>query len=406
MRVNWHLPNALRRISAAVIVLGLLIGTAAAGPFTDLVLFGDSLSDVGNISDATPILFGLVPKTPGPSYWNGRFSNGPVYAESLTTGLGLPTLDNSSAGGKDFAYGGAQTTGTGFPDNIVVRDVDDQVGDFLAGPAADPNALFVVFAGANDLIGGQTNMSVPVNSLQGSINRLIMDGARQFLVFNLPPLGYTPRYNANQSTRDIYNARSQQYNAALATMLGGVQAGNPAVTVFQFDVAAMFNQALADPAAFGLTNVTDSAAPGLQPGAKSYDTRLIVPNPNQYMFWDDLHPTAAVHAILAQRALDLFRLPGDFNHDNVVDAADYIVWRNGVGTAYIPYDYDVWRDHFGQTAGSGAASTLPLPPSALDSAVPEPATLLLLGLALSALALGNRHCSPPRATAALQLIRH
>ncbi len=267
--------------------------------------------------------------------------NGPVYAETLAAGLGLPALVNSKSSGNDFAYGGALTTGSTFPYNLVIHDVDDQVGDFLAGPAADPNALFVVFAGANDLNDGQTNMSVPVNSLQGSMNQLIADGARQFLVLNLPPLGETPRYNGSQTTRDQYDARSQQFNSALATMLDAVQTSNPAVTVFQFDVFGLFNQVLANPADFGLTNVTSSAAPGLEPGDTSYDTSQFVANPDQYLFWDDLHPTAAVHAILGQRVLDLFRLPGDFNHDGVVDAADYIAWRSGVGTTYIPDDYNV-----------------------------------------------------------------
>ncbi len=214
-------------------------------------------------------------------------------------------------------------------------------------------------------------MSVPVNSLAGSINRLVTAGARQFLVLNLPPLGDTPRYNGGQATRDQYNVRTQQYNTALAAMLGNVQSGNPAVTVYQFDVFALVNQALVNPAAFGLTNVTNAAAPGLDPGDTSYNTNVIVPNPNQYLFWDDLHPTTAVHAILGQRALDLFRLPGDFNRDNVVDAADYIVWRNGVGITYIPDDYDIWRAHFGATTGSG--SSFPL-----ETAVPEPKTLALL----------------------------
>ena len=108
--------------------MGLLLALASAaaslaGPFTDLVIFGDSLSDVGNIAQAPFI------NTPGPYYWNGRFSNGPVYAESLAVGLGLPALKRStSSGGGDYAYGGAKTTGTGFPDNLFVRDIDDQVG--------------------------------------------------------------------------------------------------------------------------------------------------------------------------------------------------------------------------------------------------------------------------------------
>jgi probable HAF family extracellular repeat protein len=75
-------------------------------------------------------------------------------------------------------------------------------------------------------------------------------------------------------------------------------------------------------------------------------------------------------------------IPGDFNHDGAVDAADYIVWRKGLGTAYMQNDYNVWRTYFGQTAGSGAAL-----PSAklLSAAVPEPmaSAMLLIGLVVS-----------------------
>ena len=76
-------------------------------------------------------------------------------------------------------------------------------------------------------------------------------------------------------------------------------------------------------------------------------------------------PDATINAIAA--------LAGDFNGDGVVDAADYVVWRNGLGTIFMPSDYNVWRMHFGQTAGSGAALS-----SAQSAAVPEPAGLLLI----------------------------
>jgi hypothetical protein len=75
-------------------------------------------------------------------------------------------------------------------------------------------------------------------------------------------------------------------------------------------------------------------------------------------------------------------LPGDFNPNGVVDAADYVVWRKGLGTTYTQNDYLVWRAHFGQTAGSGAALPSAKP---LSAAVPEPSSeliLLILGAAV------------------------
>jgi hypothetical protein len=59
-------------------------------------------------------------------------------------------------------------------------------------------------------------------------------------------------------------------------------------------------------------------------------------------------------------------LAGDFNNDGTVDAADYPVWRKGLGTTYTQSDYNIWRAHFGQTAGSGTGSH-----SFAQSAVPE-----------------------------------
>ncbi len=355
-------------IAALVISATTLFDRASAGPFTNIVVFGDSLSDIGNVQQS------FLTNTPGPYYWNGRFSNGPVYAETLATGLGLPALTRSTAsGGTDYAYGGAKTTGTSFPTSLVVQDIDDQVNDYVSHHNGTANTLYVMLAGANDLIGGQTNMSVPVGVLQTSMEKLYTDGARQFLVINLPPLGYTPRYNGSQSTITTYNTRSQQFNTALASMLTTLKGAHPTIALNQLDVYSLMSDARANPAVYGLTNVTASAAPGLQPGATSYDTSQLVPNPNQYLFWDDLHPTAAVHLILGHRALDLFLPPGDYNRDVVNDAGDYVALRKGLGTIYEPIDYNIWRAHYGQTTpgGSGSGS------SDFASSVPEPGGILL-----------------------------
>ena len=69
-------------------------------------------------------------------------------------------------------------------------------------------------------------------------------------------------------------------------------------------------------------------------------------------------------------------LPGDCNNNGTVDAADYVVWRKGLGTAYTQADYNVWRTHFGQPPGSGSSASA-------NTSVPEPATFVLLTFAVT-----------------------
>jgi hypothetical protein len=82
--------------------------------------------------------------------------------------------------------------------------------------------------------------------------------------------------------------------------------------------------------------------------------------------------------------------PGDYNRDATVDAADYVVWRKGLGTTYTQADYEVWRANFGQTIGSGGAlpSAEPLPIASADPlpAIPEPSTALVVFVCSLALA--------------------
>ena len=337
--MRW-VAKQVQRLVIAIIAISLsVVSVAWAGPYSQLVVFGDSLLDVGNVAQAS---FGIYP---GPYYWNNRFSNGPVYVESLDTGLGLPPIVRSTAGGSNFAYGGAQTSGTGGLQGLFIKDIDEQVDQFVATRTADPNALYLVSAGANDIINGQTNVSIPVNNLSQDLGRLVAAGARQFLVSNLPLLGYTPRFNGNPTTFAQYNALSEQFNASLAVMLDSLQTRNAALSIHRLDVATLFTQAIANPAVFGLTNVTNAAAPGLEPGTSSYDTSKIAPNANQYMFWDDLHPTATVHAELAQFALEALLLPGDFNRDGHINAADIPIMLTALT------DLNTLRAHYGLSDG-------------------------------------------------------
>ncbi|MEX0611587.1 MAG: hypothetical protein WD738_19310 [Pirellulales bacterium] len=81
-------------------------------------------------------------------------------------------------------------------------------------------------------------------------------------------------------------------------------------------------------------------------------------------------------------------LPGDFNFDGTVDAADYVVWRKGLGTTHTPGDYDIWRAHFGETGGSGSTSF-----AASQSPVPEPACSGLAVVGVIVVVLFGRHAS-------------
>ena len=309
--------------------LVLFFNAAQAAPFTSLVIFGDSLSDVGNIASSS---FGIYP---GRYYSSNRFSNGAVWVETLATGLGLPANKRSTlAGGNNFAYGGAQTSGTGGFEGSVIRDLDEQVTQYLNQRTVDPTGLYVVFAGSNDLIGGQTNVAVPANNLLNDVARLYSAGVRNFLSPNLPLLGYTPRFNGDATTAATYNARSTQFNAAVDAGVAALANSDESLALFRLDVASIFVDAITNPSKFNLTNVTAPAAPGLEPGDSSYDTSLIAPNASEYLFWDDLHPTATVHSILAVRALALVDgVAGDFDADALVDAADLALWRMNFGVS-------------------------------------------------------------------------
>jgi thermolabile hemolysin len=372
--------SSLRSLVVIAFAAALLasIASADAAPYSKLVIFGDSLSDVGNVASSS---FGIYP---GKYYSNNRFSNGPVWVETLAASLGLPAVTRSTAGGDNFAYGGAQTTGTGGIEGVAIRDIDEQVTQYLNQRTVDPTALYVVFAGANDFIGGKTNVAPPAAQLTADISRLIAAGARNFLVPNLPLLGGTPRFNGNATTAATYNARTAQFNATMDASLLDLSDDAAGLTFFRLDVAGLFTEAIATPAKFGLVNVTDAAAPGLSPGHSSYNTALIAANATQYLFWDDLHPTTAVHSILATRARALVDgTPGDFNADGDVDADDLARWREnfGVSAAATRAMGDANGD--GVVDGADFLAWQRHAPSEQVRAVPEAASgLLAMGLPL------------------------
>ena len=142
-----------------IVLLVAISSSLSAQAFTDLFVFGDSLSDTGNVQVFSE---GEIP--PSTVYFEGRFSNGPVWIEYLATGLGLPTPEASQRGGNNFAYGGAQTGNGGSTIFHSVPNVGSQILAFMElGKTIDDTDLVVVWAGHNDLFGGLSPAAAATN---------------------------------------------------------------------------------------------------------------------------------------------------------------------------------------------------------------------------------------------------
>jgi phospholipase/lecithinase/hemolysin len=281
------------RAACAAVVLGS--SAAAAFAYNDVVVFGDSLSDVGNAYGAS---FGLVPASP--PYYQGHFSNGPIWVEEMASKQGLPAVVRSRNGGNDYAYGGVET-GPGYTNYLVLFNLPNlgtQISSYLGSHTPGANDLFVVWGGANDFNDGQTDPTVPARNMASHIIALAQAGAKDFIVPNLPPMGETPRYRGTAREASM-NSLSSQYNALLAPALSYLET-NYNVNIYQLDIAGAFNQILTHPGDYGITNTTDPALVGSN----------VVANPDQYLFWDDLHPTRVAHGLLGDFASDLLDTHG------------------------------------------------------------------------------------------------
>lgn len=248
--------------------------TAAPPPgFADLVVFGDSLSDTGNA---------------------GRFSDGPVWVEGIADRLDV-RLKPSRSGGTNYAVGGARSHGR-------PMDVRGQLQAYLASPdrRSISGSLFVVFAGANDLLaaGCAGNRDRAAKTAAAAVAATVSDlaaaGARTILVPNLPDIGAAPLIQAQGNDCSNQARRlSRAFNAALENKLEDVEHRYRSLHLVRLDVFALSEQLLALP---------DEAASD-RGGAPCTGESC-----NRVLFWDSLHPSARAHARLAAAALQALGL--------------------------------------------------------------------------------------------------
>jgi phospholipase/lecithinase/hemolysin len=302
----------------------LVLVTAVAVPaqqYTKIVVFGDSLSDTGNDAVLSFLQFHVPIPGPAADYTFGRFTDGPdtlppamnyfgVWVEQLAAALpSHPMVVASLEGGTNYAYGFAKTgSGTTLltfgpgDEFIYVENVGQQIDDYLAThPTIDNHTLFVVWAGANDVLEAGSARDVVDGALGEvqDIQRLIHAGATQFLVPNLPPLGLVPRFNTSATAAATANEASALYNTTLdagVSLLPLLNFGRH-LTITRLNTFSLLKQIVASPGSYGLSDVTGSS-------------QAMVVDPDTYLFWDDLHPTTHGHNIVAMDALELIEPAG------------------------------------------------------------------------------------------------
>ena len=348
-----------------------------AGLFDQMVVFGDSLSDNGNLSLASQL----------PQIVRFTTNPGQTGIESVADYLGVP-MTPALAGGTDFAFGGAGllNNSPGTPSSVPLLPA--QLGMYLqaTGNKADPNALYAVWGGANDVFYAATsgaaaataqqliqqniaaqvqsaiaNNVIPnnpaaiaaftaqitpivtqqvvaqvtagagVSSLMdqaqiqaylqqaattelGMIGQLRQAGARYVMVFNLPNIGLTPSALAQgATTAGQLTGLSITYNSALNAGLA-----NAGVNIIPVNTFAMLTELISDPGRYGFTNTTAPACTGssfgcLPAGTPGATSTYQPGTQNTYVFADGVHPTTATHAMLAQYVESIITAPGEMS---------------------------------------------------------------------------------------------
>lgn len=308
------MSRLLRSAAAAALTVAAacaVAGSANAQTYNRLVVFGDSLSDNGNVQIITG---GATP--PAPFYWQGRFSTGPVFTELLGfdaqrfgfNAFGLPNPPVNLTGSVNLAYGGAVTgleTRPGAPPGLT-----DQLNAYLArGGRFGAGDLVTVLGGANNIFqalptaGASANpvgaITPIVTASAAEVNQLVdrvaQAGAGTILVANLPRLGITAQFLGTPA-QPLADYAGTTFNTALQTGLAATAAARAGTNIISMDLAKAHEAMIANPGAFGFTNVTTACF--------NQTALTLCSTPDTYFYLDGVHPTRTGHALVAALSND------------------------------------------------------------------------------------------------------
>lgn len=274
-----------------LMLLSLFYFSAHAAVVKDMVVFGDSLSDSGNLFLATG-----QPQAP---YFQGKFTNGPTYAEHLNEYLGMDVLTPSLAGGLNYAWAAARAGyDTPLGGGQFIPGLATQVNQYMSTLPSNPNlqeTLHLVFIGGNDVADalrqGFDTATASIflqNGAQAVVDSLLALNAvsdTHFLLPSVPDLSRTPRFFLNVQAQTFTTI----YNDFLAQALASTS-----LDYLLFDTSE-FIQEISDQ--FNVTNMPCLTVNGL------------CGNPEEYLFFDDFHPSANAHQLFAQELLTTIDTP-------------------------------------------------------------------------------------------------
>ena len=314
MSFNRGAKRPIRSLLAVALITATAAVAApalAAGPYSQTVFFGDSLTDSGFFRPLLPA--SVRPVT-------GQFTTNPglVWSQYLADFYGTGAVPNGNGQtGTNYAAGGARvginSTGALGP----IPSLATQVNNYLVanGGRADSRALFTVWGGANDLF-AITNAGAPaattianaVTSEIGIVTQLQNAGAKYILVATVPDLGLTPAFRAQgPAVQATGTALTTSYNTSLFSGLA-----SRGLRVIPLDTFNLLREITAAPAAYGFSNIAGTAcqpqitANSLTCNPSSY----VTPDaPNTYLFADGVHPTSRAHQIVSQYAVSVLEAP-------------------------------------------------------------------------------------------------
>lgn len=292
------------------------ISTSAwAAAYDHIVAFGDSLSDHGGLSSYNQTMIAVGGQAVPESWTNDGATpyGGDVWLDYLQDQWDA-TLDNN-------AIGGAMTSGHESSDIQALINADflpdlgltGQITAWLAtSPTYDADeTLFAIWIGGNDLLEffrGEYYTADPTVLLNDAIGRIITqigvlyaDGARNFLVINLPDLSITPAFNTKDAaTQAQVNGVVNNFNTLLATSLTDFASANGDAQIHTVDAYTYLNQIIADGEFENSTTTYLTVDENCDWDFTNFNGTF-----DQFLFFDCIHPTTSAHQIVATEVADI-----------------------------------------------------------------------------------------------------